>query len=329
MICENMNVADMHCDTIYMLLYQKRKGEEASLFQNTLHIDVQKMKRSGYLLQNFALFVGQNECEDPYEEAKAEYAVFAEELEKNKDHISQIVSYEGIEKCRKEGKIAAMLTLEEGEIFQGSLEKLKEFYDYGARMATLVWNFDNSLSTSASHYSLPKKRAYNGDREGLTETGIEFVEYMEELGMIPDVSHMSDEGIRDLLQVAKKPFAASHSNAKALCGHQRNLNDPFLKEMGERGCLIGANFYSAFLKEQADFTKTAWIADHIVYMVDRAGSESVGLGSDFDGIECGLEMKDCAGLYLLAEELKKRGMSETQIERIFYKNVLRFYKELL
>lgn len=324
-----MNVADMHCDTIYMLLHQKRKGEETSLFQNTLHIDLQKMKQSDYLLQNFALFVGQNECNDVYEEAKAEYAVFLEEMEKNKDHISQVFSYEDIETCRKEGKIAAMLTLEEGEIFQGSLEKLKEFYDHGVRMATLVWNFDNSLSTSASHYRLPKKRAYDGSRPGLTEKGIEFVQFMEELGMIPDISHMSDAGIEDLFQVAKKPFVASHSNARTLCSHQRNLKDPFLKKLGERGCLIGANFYSAFLKDQADFTKTAWIADHIIYMVDQAGLESVGLGSDFDGIECDLEMKDCSGMYLLAEELKKRGMSEDAIDRIFYKNVLHFYKEVL
>lgn len=324
-----MNVADMHCDTIYMLLHQKGKGEECSLFQNTLHIDLQKMKRSDYFLQNFALFVGQNECDDVYEEAKAEYAVFLEEMEKNKDHVSQVFSYEDIEICRREGKIAAMLTLEEGEIFQGNLEKLKEFYDHGARMATLVWNFDNSLSTSAAHYSLSKKRAYDGSRAGLTETGIEFVQYMEELGMIPDVSHMSDEGIEDMFQVAKKPFVASHSNAKGLCGHPRNLKDPFLRKMGERGCLIGVNFYSAFLKDQADFTKTAWIAEHIIYMVNQAGIESVGLGTDFDGIECGLEMKDCSGIHMLAEELKKRKMSEDAIDRIFYKNVLRFYKEVL
>lgn len=324
-----MKIADMHCDTIYGLLHKRREGKEDTLFQNTLHIDLQKMRQAEYLLQNFALFVQQDECMDVYEEAKAEYAVFKEEMEKNSPWISQVRSYEEIENCRKEGKIAALLTVEEGEIFQGKLERLEEFYRYGVRMVTLVWNYDNTLSTSAIHRAPVTTRAYKGSRPGLTETGIEFVQRMEELGMIPDVSHMSDAGIEDMLQITGKPFVASHSNARVLCGHPRNLNDDFLKRMGERGCVIGANFYSRFLREDAELTKTGWIADHIVYMIRKAGIESVGLGSDFDGIDCGLEMTDCSKMQMLVQELKKRGMSESEIERICYKNVLRLYQETI
>ena len=324
-----MKIADMHSDTIYQLLKKRREGADHSLLKNTLHMDLQKMKQADYLLQNFALFVEQGECEDPYEEAKPEYAVFAEELAKNQDLILQIKTYADIEQCMREGKIAAVLTLEEGEICRGEIKKLEEFYDYGARMMAMVWNFDNSLSTAASKSAPVTPRNYTGSRPGLTETGIAFVERMEELGMIPDVSHMSDEGIEDLLQVAKKPFVASHSNARSLCSHRRNLTDDFLKRMGEKGCVIGANFYCKFLREDAEVTKTEWIADHILYMVNVAGIESVGLGSDFDGISCGLEMKDCSNMQILAEVLKKRGMSDSQMEHIFYKNVLRLYKELL
>jgi membrane dipeptidase len=122
---------------------------------------------------------------------------------------------------------------------------------------------------------------------------------------------------------------ASHSNARSLCNHPRNLTDDFLKRMGEKGCVIGTNFASAFLKEGTDYSKNEWIADHILYMVNAAGIESVGFGTDFDGIECGLEIKDCSNMQSLANLLKMRGMSETDIERIFYKNVLRLYKELL
>lgn len=147
--------------------------------------------------------------------------------------------------------------------------------------------------------------------------------------MIPDVSHMSDEGIEDMLEITEKPFVASHSNARSLCSHPRNLSDDFLRRMGNRGCVIGANFFSRFLREDADFTETSWIADHIFYMVNAAGSESVGLGSDFDGIGCGLEMEHCGNIQMLAEELSKRGMSQEQIEKVFYKNVLRLYKEVL
>lgn len=324
-----MRVADMHCDTIYMLLKKRREGAEVSLLKNTLHMDLQKMKQGDYMLQNFAMFVHQNETDNPYEECKAEYAVFAEKMEKNKELISQVFSYKEIEKNIEQGKISALLTIEEGEVCQGSTEKLKEFYDLGVRMMTLVWNYDNSLSTSAAKAEPPTLRKYHGSRPGLTETGVEFVQCMEALGMIPDVSHMSDEGIEDMLNITTKPFVASHSNARSLCPHQRNLTDEFLKRMGNKGCVIGANFFSGFLREDAEYTETAWIAEHILHMVNVAGSESVGLGSDFDGIDCGLEMEDCAGMQTLADALSKRGMSQEQIEKVFYKNVLRLYKEVL
>ena len=323
-----MKIVDMHGDSVYQMLKMRRKGIPCEFAKNDLHMDIEKMKSADYLLQNFALFVDQGECEDPYEEAKAEYAVFQEEMEKNKDAISQVFCYEDILKNQKEGKLSALLTLEEGEICKGEIKKLEEFYNYGARMMALTWNYDNSLSTANANKT-PWKRTYTGNRAGLTETGIDFVERMEELGMIPDVSHMSDEGIDNLLQIAKKPFVASHSNARTLCGHPRNLTDEFLRRMGEKGCVIGVNFSSGFLKEYTDFSKNEWIADHILYMVNAAGIESVGFGTDFDGISCGLETENCSNMQVLVDILKHRGMTESQIEHIFYKNVLRLYKELL
>ena len=323
-----MKIADMHGDTIYLMLDKRRAGQKCELAKNDLHMDIEKMKAADYLVQNFALFVNWGTHEDPYEEAMAEYKVFVEELEKNKNSIAQAFTYEDIIRNEKEGKISALLSLEEGEICQGDLKKLEKFYSLGARMMAMTWNYDNSLSTANANKTR-HKRNYSGNRAGLTETGMEFVERMEEFGMIPDVSHMSDEGIRDMLDVAKKPFVASHSNARSLCNHPRNLTDEFLKAMGEKGCVIGTNFCSSFLKEEAEYSQNEWIVDHIFYMVNKAGIESVGFGTDFDGIECGLELENCSNMQVLAELLKKRGMSQEQIERIFYKNILRLYKELL
>lgn len=324
-----MKVADMHCDTISMLLKKRREKEKENLFENTLHMDLQKMKRGEYALQNFAMFVCRNETDDPYEECKAQYAVFGEEIRKNEAFISHVRSYQDIEKSMEEGKIAALLTIEEGEVCEGKIAKLEEFYDLGVRMMTMVWNYDNSLSTSASKWKPSSPRKYGGSRPGLTETGVEFVQRMEELRMIPDVSHMSDEGIEDMLQITEKPFVASHSNAKALCPHQRNLKDAFIQRMGERGCLIGINFFSGFLQKDAQVSKIERIADHIIYIADMGGIECVGLGSDFDGIDCRLEIEDCSMIQRLADILAKRGMSEDQIEKVFYQNVLRLYRELL
>ena len=323
-----MKIADMHGDSIFQMLYNRRNGMDCELAKNDMHLDIEKMQKADYLVQNFALFVEMSKCEDPYEEAMVEYKVFMEEMEKNKDKIAQVFCYDDILKNEKQGKISALLTLEEGEVCKGEIEKLEEFYSYGARMMALTWNYDNSLSTANANKS-PFKRNYTGSREGLTETGIDFVERMEELGMIPDVSHMSDDGIEDMLQIAKKPFVASHSNARSLCSHPRNLTDDFLKRMGEKGCVIGTNFASAFLRDYTNFSENEWIVDHILYMVNVAGIESVGFGTDFDGISCGLEIKDCSNMQVLAQLLRKRGMSEENIERIFYKNVLRLYKELL
>ena len=322
-----MKIADLHGDTMYLMLEKRRAGVPCELAKNDLHLDLEKMQKADYLVQNFALFVNQGKFSDSYKEAKAEYAVFAEEMNKNKDQIVQAFSYEDLMKNQAEGKISAILTIEEGEVCGGEIEKLEEFYSLGVRMMALTWNYDNSLSTANAN-KIPWKRNYAGSRKGLTETGIAFVERMEELGMIPDVSHMSDEGIEDLLNIAKKPFVASHSNARSLCGHPRNLTDDFLKRMGERGCVIGTNFCSSFLKDQAEFSKNEWIADHILYMVNAAGIESVGFGTDFDGIECGLEIENCSKMQMLAELLRKRGMSEDEVEHIFYKNIMRLYKEI-
>lgn len=323
-----MKVADLHCDTISELLRKQRAGVKETLYENTLHMDLLRMQQGEYLLQNFAMFVHQPETDNPYEECKAQYHLFSQEMERQKAHISWIRSAGDLKQSMEEGKMSALLTIEEGEVCEGDIEKLKEFYNLGVRMMTLVWNYDNSLSTAAVGAAPVRPRTYHGHREGLTETGMEFVECMEELGMIPDVSHMSDAGIRDMLKVAKKPFVASHSNARALCAHPRNLTDEFLKSMGERGCVIGANFYNRFLDEKDEISKTERIADHILYMTNLAGMESVGLGSDYDGIDCALEMKDCSKIQRLAEVLRKRGMSETQVEKIFYKNVIRLYEEL-
>ncbi len=324
-----MRIADMHCDTVYLMINGQRNGVPEALCRNKLHIDLDKMEAANYQLQNFALFLHQGQITDPYVECKEQYALFRREIEKNSDRITQVRSYEEIMAAERAGKIAALLTIEEGEACHGEIEKLKEFYGLGVRMMTFTWNYDNSLSTSASKRDLGKPRNYAGSRPGLTETGLDFLAVMEELGMIPDVSHMSDEGIEDLLQNATKPFVASHSNARALCSHPRNLTDDFIRRMGEKGCVIGANYFSEFLTEGAGLSKVERIADHICYLINKGGIECVGLGSDFDGIGCELEMKDCAGMPMLAEALCRRGLKEAEMEKVFSGNVMRLYRELL
>ena len=156
---------------------------------------------------------------------------------------------------------------------------------------------------------------------------------MEELGIIPDVSHLSDSGFYDVYAHTTKPFVASHSNARALCKHTRNLTDDMIRKIGERGGVIGLNYCPVFLDDKEVYgdneSTVRLMAEHARYITDRGGMDVLGLGSDFDGIEGKLEMEDCSKLQLLYEALRHAGFTESETEKIFNGNVLRVYREIL
>lgn len=331
---------DMHCDTISALLGMRRQGadsEHAGLLSNGLHVDLEKMERGGCLLQNFALFVAISECSDPFKEYAALADLYYAELEKNKDRIRPVYRYEDIEKNRAEGKLSALLTVEEGAVCKGSVGKLRLLYRLGVRMLTLTWNFPNELgwpnvrmpekgSEAAPDFTTP-------DREhGLTETGFEFLAEMERLGMIVDVSHLSDAGFWDVVRTVKKPFVASHSNARAVCAHVRNLDDDMIRALAEKGGVTGLNFCPSFLEEKKAGKvqgSLEAITAHAEHIVNVGGEDCLGLGSDFDGIPTNGAIPDTSYLPLLADALEKAGFSERQMDKIFSENVLRVYREVL
>ena len=227
-----------------------------------------------------------------------------------------------------------MLTLEEGEICEGDPALLRDFYRMGARMMTLTWNYPNQLGYPAKATGGEfAGKAFSEAGYGLTAHGIEFLEEMENLGMIIDVAHLNDAGIRDVLKFTKKPFVASHSNARHLCSHPRNLNDELLKAIGERGGVIGLNYYAYFLRDWKDgetvVSRAEDIVAHAKYIRDMAGIEALGLGSDFDGMNGELEIASPADMEKLEDVFKKNGFTESEIEKIFCKNVMRIYRELL
>lgn len=333
-----MKVADMHCDTIGELFDRRIKGEPGSVLENSLHIDLQKMEKGDYLLQNFALFVHLEKTKQPFEQAMKMADLFFTEMEAHQDKIGIVRSWADIEKNRKEGRMSAMLTLEEGGICQGELSYLRDFYRLGARMMTLTWNFQNELGFPNKRISQGEDRPFVSvpDTEnGLTEKGIQFVEEMERLGMIIDISHLNDAGIWDVFRHTKKPFVASHSNARALASHPRNLTDEMIKALSQRGGVAGINYCALFLRDgdyQAGKPEYSWCRDmvaHMKHMKQVGGIDVIGLGSDFDGISSTVEMKDCSGMQMLADEMSAQGFTTGEIEAVFHKNVLRVYKELL
>lgn len=332
-----MKVADIHCDTILAILRGKEQGKEISLRKNNLNVDLERMKKGDYLIQNFALFLDLENpmlAGSPFRYAMKMADVFYQEMEKNKDWIRPVTKYDEIEENRKNGKMSALLTLEEGEICEGDPALLRDFYRMGARMMTLTWNYPNQLGYPAKATGGEfAGKAFSEAGYGLTARGIEFLEEMENLGMIIDVAHLNDAGIRDVLKFTKKPFVASHSNARHLCSHPRNLNDELLKAIGERGGVIGLNYYAYFLRDWKDgetvVSRAEDIVAHAKYIRDMAGIEALGLGSDFDGMNGELEIASPADMTKLEEVFKKNGFTESEIEKIFCKNVMRIYRELL
>ena len=310
-----MRVVDMHCDTILELLSRDLKGKEASLYSNDLSIDLEKMKKGNYLLQNFALFTDQKELAIPEQQTMRLYDEYCTQMDKYADYIAPVYTFSDIEKNDKEGKLSSLLTLEDGGVCFSDLAMLRNYYRMGVRMIALTWNYENgigypNLSMKDMNGNRPNyKRSVDTER-GLTEFGISYVKEMERLGMIIDVSHLNDAGFYDVLKYTTKPFV--------------------ILQLAKRGGVMGLNFCGSFLADRDDHKSCVEdMVKHILYIKDLAGIDVIGLGTDFDGISCPLEIEDASMMNLLEEALYKAGLTQEEVEKIFYKNVLRVYKEVL
>lgn len=335
-----MKIIDMHCDTISELFHK-----DVPLKTNSLHIDLDKLKSSSYLLQNFALFIPirdiaedetdqTKENKNPLEEVLQLVDCYYKQIEKNESIIAPVYQYNDILKNEQQNKISAFLTVEEGGVCKGNLSFLRILYRLGVRMMTLTWNFPNEIGYPNLTYDpdthLPNFLAPN-TKDGLTEQGFAFLDEMEQLGMIIDVSHLSDAGFYDVLNHTKKPFVASHSNSRAVCPSIRNLTDDMIRALGNRGSVTGLNFCNNFLYEDKGLENTAldWIVLHAKHIKNIGGIECLGLGSDFDGIPTNEDIPSASYMPVLYDTLKKAGFTSSELDLIFYKNVLRVYKEIL
>lgn len=323
-----MKIIDMHCDTIARIY-----NEGGNLLNNNFNVDLKKMSKANYLLQNFAMFVNLEKNEKPFITAQQLIDLYYCQIDKYKNLIRPVFTYQDIIDNQEKGLISAMLTLEEGAVVNDDLALLRNYYRLGVRMITLTWNHPNGIG----YPNLSKVKEYKdlyeiNTQDGLTDFGIAYVQEMERLGIIIDVSHLSDAGFYDVLKYTKKPFVASHSNVRSICRVGRNLSDNMIKELAKRNGVMGINFCGDFLRESFAGGVRSCIKDivkHILYVKDLVGIEYVGLGSDFDGIDQNLELKDASMMPLLKKALIDAGLSEEEIEKVFYKNVLRVYREIL
>ena len=313
---KKFSVIDMHCDTLTRVC---RFGRNLRDYDG--HINLQKMKEGNYLMQCFAMFIYLEGTPNPFEKCNEYIDFFDKSMKENGDVIRQVTTVEEILENREKGIMSALLTIEEGEAIEGSIEKLEHFYNRGVRMMTLTWNFANQLAYP--------NYVYEGkiDTErGLTDKGIEVIKKMWELGMIVDVAHLNDAGIYDVFKYATKPIVASHSNARAVHNVPRNLSDDMIVKLRENGGVMGINYCPDFISEDTEQNQIPDIISHIKHIVKVGGIDTVALGSDFDGITTPNGMSDCTKTNDLYEALVAEGFSEEDIDKIFYKNFLRVLK---
>lgn len=305
-----MKLFDMHCDTASRMLYEGEK-----IYKNNLSVDIEKLKKSNSLAQVFAFFIDIGETDSPYLEFEKMYNNFAEEINNNKKDIDILISKDQL---NDNSKIHAILSIEEGEVIKNA--SLEDIYNKGIRIITLTWNYKNT-------FGYPNYEFLYKDK-GLTKEGIELVEKMNELGMIIDVSHLSDAGFYDVLKYSKKPFIASHSNSRCIKNHYRNATDDMIKKLSEKGGIIGINFYSKFIGD----SKVSRICDmikHIKHIKNIGGVDVIAIGTDYDGIDSEVQIKDISKMEKLEYALEKHGFTYDEIEKIFYKNAIRTFNTIL
>lgn len=327
-----MNYIDMHCDTLAEALV--RKCTTAEHLEGTM-VDVCRLKEAGAAAQFFAMFLpqrlqpewfGLSEMPEPEALMEQMYEIYCNTM-RTCDAIAPAASWTELEANRTAGKISAFLTIENGFLVRGRLDNIKKAYDMGVRLITLTWNDPNCFGQC--HSINPEEMA-----QGLTEFGKEGVAYMQELGMLVDVSHLSDGGFYDVAELSKragKPFVASHSNCRALAPATRNLTDEMIRTLADCGGVAGLNFEPTFLNADVCDKKSrvSRMCDHVIHMIDKGGIESVGIGTDFDGISGEFEIADCTDMPLLFAALHMRGLSDDAIEKIAYGNVARVIREAL
>lgn len=308
---------DMHCDTLLHTL------SEGTLYENKGMQSIELMHRAGQLCQFFAVFFLP---EDERTMEDGEYFQLMRDrlyqaVEEHQDIINIAHNYEEIQQNRRNGLSSAVLTIEDGRIVGGELEKLGFLYRQGVRAMALTWN-------AANCFGYPNSRDEDIRRRGLSAFGREAVEEMNRLGMIIDVSHLSDGGFYDVADLSRRPFLASHSNCRAVTPHPRNMTDDMIRRLAACGGVAGVNFCPEFVSSRGDHTsRVEDLAAHVLHFIRVGGEECVGIGTDFDGIEGTLAIAHPTQMNLLFEYLEKKGVTPRQLDKIASGNVLRVIKE--
>ena len=308
----NFPVFDLHCDTALALLGKDMMGGN-SLRKNEFHIDLERASQLPGFAQCFACFTTPAFRDwfqvSPLIAFEREMGEILSQLEANSDLISLAYSAKEVRENYEKGIMSGILTIEGSAGFGFDPQLLEDLQKVGFRMSTLGWNEQNVLT--GSHQT----------GGGLTDQGVAYVKEAQRVGVIVDVSHISDEGFWDIIRVTEKPIVASHSNSRAVCNHSRNLTDDMFRAICECGGVAGFNQCAPFVGEKPDLDT---ICDHILHFLELdPQGDHIALGGDLDG--CDVLPEGFTGVEsypAMAQKLLERGVGETIVKKIYWENAL-------
>jgi membrane dipeptidase len=339
-------IFDGHNDTLYSLIKGER-GKNVTFFDKSSkgHIDFPRAKKASFAGGFFAVYSSsegfdfegdlvktkegfilplpaprdrQGALQDTLAMANLLFKIEREA----KGKFKVVRTSKDLQACLKTGVMAAIFHIEGAEAIDPGLEGLEVLYQAGLRSIGPVWSRQNAFGSGVP-FSFP---AHPNSGDGLTKAGKTLVKTCNDLGIMVDLSHITEKGFWDVYAVSNKPLVATHSNVYALSNSARNLTDDQLKAIRDTDGMVGLNFAVSFLRkdgrDQRD-TPLGTMIDHIDYLVDKLGINRVGFGSDFDGARIPNPIKDVTGLPKLVAALRKRGYDEKALEKICYKNWLR------
>ena len=308
---DRLSVFDAHCDTI-----SRCWREYEGLAHNSGMISLERISCFARYCQFFALwtadgFTGYPLGQDSVEQAYcALLRCFKDQMARNSDKIVQCRTAQDVERAHCCGKAAAFLTVEGAELLGCDPARLDQAAADGVVAINLTWNHANALS--GSHCDQPER--------GLSLLGREFVSKMEDLHILVDVSHLSEAGFWDVMEMARRPIIASHSNAKFVWNHTRNLTDEQITAIIKNRGVMGLNFYTEFVGGSRDLDM---VRAHLDHMMALGGRACVALGGDWDGCDTIDALPSIDRLGCLYEHLLCHGYDETVVRDLFYNNLMR------
>lgn len=325
-------VIDTHSDTLMQLTQQsasvrrqpfRKLGERSAAG----HIDLPRLIEGGVTCQTFSMYTGlTSSYPNALKTALLMVDSFYTGMQDNREKIVNVRNSEEIVKAKKDGKVGALLSIEGAEPLMGEVGILRVFHMLGVRMLSFTWNWRTDFADGLSETRAQSK---------LTTKGIAALEEMQRLGMVFDVSHITDACFWDTVENIKGPFIASHSNSREVCNVPRNLTDDMLKALADKGGVTGMNFAPGFIvsRERLASGYKATVEDlvnHIDHIVKVVGPDHVGLGSDFDGIgDPPVGLEDVSKVPNITRVLVKRGYSDEDILKILGGNFLGVFKKVL